>query len=64
MSLSLIAFMMMASASVFFLTALVIGERMFELSAIRQTGDSSLSHRSVNWLGGLALLMAVLICLV
>lgn len=64
MSVSLMAFYMMAAASVFFLAALVVGERMFVEPVLRQTGDSSLGDRSVNWLGGLALLMAVLIILV
>ncbi len=61
MTVSLMAFYMMAAASVFFLTALVVGEKMFGYPVLRQTGDSSLSYQSVNWLGGLALLTAVLI---
>ena len=57
------AFLMMAASSVFFLAALVVGERMLGYLVPRQTGDSSLSYRSVNWMGGLALFMAVLIIL-
>jgi hypothetical protein len=64
MNLSLMAFMMMAGASVLFLTALLVGEEQFKVAPVRQTGDSSLGRQSVNWLGGLALLTAVLICLV
>jgi hypothetical protein len=63
MTVSLMAFFMMAAASVLFLSALVVGEEMIRIPVLRQTGDSSLGPRSVNWMGGLALLAAVLICL-
>jgi hypothetical protein len=63
MNVSLMAFMMMAGATLLFMAAIVVGERVLEIPTMRQTGDSSLSHRSVNWLGALALITAVLICL-
>ena len=66
MSVSFMAFMMMAAATLFFLAALVVGEQVLRipvLPVLRQTGDSSFGPRSVHWMGALALLTAVLICL-
>lgn len=63
MTVSFMAFVMMAAASVFFLAALVVGEQVLRYPVLRQTGDSSFGPRSVHWMGALALLTAVLICL-
>jgi hypothetical protein len=64
MSMTVLAFLAMASASVVFGAATVARELNFQLPALTQTGDSSLRPQSVNWLGGTALLAAVLICFV
>jgi hypothetical protein len=56
-------FVMLAIVSVLFMGALVISQLNIELPARYQTGDSSLSGHSVNWLGAIALTAAVLICL-
>jgi hypothetical protein len=63
-SISIISFVVMAAASVLFVAAAVISEGSFKLPAMHQTGDSSLHAESVNWLGVIALIGAVLICLV
>jgi len=57
------AFLMMAATSVFFFAALAVGEKMLGYPVLRQSGDSSLGRRSINWMGGIALFVAVLICL-
>ncbi len=64
MKVSVLAFLVMASASVLFGAATVFRELNFRLPALTQTGDSSLSPQSVNWLGGAAFFAAVLICFV
>ena len=64
MSLSIIVFVLMASVSILFLVATVAGESSFKLTSLNQTGDSSLSRKSVNWLGAIAFITAILICLI
>ena len=64
MSMSIIAFVVMASVSVLFMAATLVGEWNFNLPSLNQTGDSSLGPKSVNWLGAIAIIGAVLICLV
>ena len=64
MSLSMIAFVVMASVSILFMAATLVGEWNFKLPSLNQIGDSSLGPKSVNWLGGIAFIGAVLICLV
>jgi hypothetical protein len=54
----------MAAVSVLFMGAFVFSQLGFELPARYQTGDSSLSGHSVNWLVAIALIAAVLICLI
>jgi hypothetical protein len=63
MSMSLMAFVLMASVSVLFMAAAVVSEGNFKLPALKQTGDSSPGWQSVNWLGAFAVLGAFLICL-
>jgi hypothetical protein len=47
-----------------FMGAFVVSQLGIELPARYQTGDSSLSGRSVNWMGAIALTAAILICLI
>ena len=58
------AFALMGPLAVLFLAALVGGEGSLKLPALHQTGDSSLSRKSVNWLGAIAFIAALLICLI
>jgi hypothetical protein len=62
--MSLLAFALMALVSILLLVATLISEGNFKLPKLKQTGDSSLSRKSVNWLGAIAFLSAVLICLI
>jgi hypothetical protein len=64
MNMSILAFVLMASVSILFLAALLLGEGGLKLPALNQVGDSSLGPKSVNWLGAMALIGAVLICLI
>ena len=64
MSISLLAFVLMASVSVLFMVITLVSEGNFKLPKLNQTGDSSLGAQSVNWLGAFALLGAILICLI
>ncbi len=61
--MSIMAFVVMALLSGLLLAATVAGERDIRRPVLYQTGDSSLGPLSVNWLGGMALLGAFLICL-
>ena len=63
MSISILAFALMAFVSVLFMAVTVINEGNFKLPALNHTGDSSLGFRSVNWLGAGAFAGAVLICM-
>jgi hypothetical protein len=66
MNMSMIAFVGMATVAVLFMAAMVVLEldfMDFKLSALTQSGDSSLGKKSVNWLAGIAFSAAVLICL-
>ena len=63
MNLSIILFVTMASVAILFLTAFVALEMGIKLPALTQTGDSSLSKKSVNWLAAIAFSAALLICL-
>jgi hypothetical protein len=63
MDISDIAFVLMALISGLFLAVIAAGEWDLKLPGPPQFGDSSLSPSSVNWLGGMAFLGAVLICL-
>jgi hypothetical protein len=64
MSISILAFVLMALVSVLFMAVTVVSEGNFKLPALNHTGDSSLGARSVNWLGAVAFTGAVLICLI
>jgi hypothetical protein len=64
MSISILAFALMAFVSVLFMAVTVVGEGNFKMPALKQTGDSSLGVRSVNWLGAVAFTGAVLICMI
>lgn len=64
MSISIIAFGLIALVSILILTGTMAGEWGFKLAPLTQTGDTSLSPASVNWLGAIAFSAAVLICLV
>jgi len=52
----------LATAVSFLIGDLAPSARKIQLE-LRQTGDSSLKPRSVNWLAAAALLLALLICL-
>lgn len=52
LSMTVLAFLAMASASVVFGAATVARKLNFRLPVLTQTGDSSLRPQSVNWLGG------------
>jgi hypothetical protein len=54
----------MASVSALFMVATMAGEWKLKLPSLKQTGDSSLSRQSVNWIGAIAFIGAVLICLI
>jgi hypothetical protein len=64
MNTTVIAFSVMAGVTALFAAATLAREMGVQLPALRRTGDSSLSPRSVNWLAVTALIGAVLICLV
>ncbi len=64
MDLSIILFIVMASVSALFMVATMAGEWKLKLPSLKQTGDSSLSRQSVNWIGAIAFIGAVLICLI
>lgn len=64
MSMSLIVFVMMASVVILFMAVILAGKGSFWLPQLNQVGDSSLGRHSVNWLGAIAFIGAVLICLV
>ncbi len=64
MSMSIIAFVLMLSVAILFMAAILVGECDIKLPTLNQIGDSSLGPKSVNWLGAIAFIGAVLICLV
>jgi protein-S-isoprenylcysteine O-methyltransferase Ste14 len=64
MSISIIAFAVMASVIILFVAATVVSEMEIKLPQLTQSGDSSLSPQSVNWLGATAFITALLICLI
>lgn len=64
MNMSVIAFALMASLTILFAAFIVGSEMKLQLPVLTQTGDSSLSPQSVNWLGSLAFVAALLICLI
>ena len=64
MSISLLAFVLMASVSVLFMVITLVSEGNFKLPKLNHTGDSSLGAQSVKWLGAFALLGAILICMI
>lgn len=63
MGMSIMTFVVMAALAIWFLATFRAGELNFRMPRPNQIGDTSLSPRSVNWLGALAFLGAVLICL-
>ena len=64
MSISILAFVVMALVTVLFMAATLVSEGNIKLPALIQTGDSSLGPKSVNWLGAVALTGAVLISMI
>jgi hypothetical protein len=56
--------MVMASVSILFVAAMLVDELDLKRPVATQTGDSSLGPKSVNWLGAIAFIGAVLICLI
>jgi hypothetical protein len=64
MSISILAFVVMALVTVLFMAATLVGEANIKLPALIQIGDSSLGPKSVNWLGAVAFTGAVLICMI
>jgi hypothetical protein len=63
MSIAAIGFVLIAAVAVLFMGAIMAGQLDIKLPVPHQTGDSSLSARSVKWLGAIALTAAILICL-
>lgn len=63
MSISVIAFSIMANGVILFAAAALVSEWDFKVLAWNQKGDSSLSPKSMNWLAGIAFTAALLICL-
>ena len=63
MSISIIAFAIMAAITILIAAATVIQQLEVRLPAMALSGDSSLSRHSVNWLGGISFGAALLICL-
>ncbi len=57
-------FVLMAAVCVLLMGGIVAGQLDIKLPELHQTGDSSLSGHSVNWLGAIALTAAILICLI
>ncbi|MEJ0089211.1 MAG: hypothetical protein WDM80_05615 [Limisphaerales bacterium] len=43
---------------------ILITEGYLKLPSLNRTGDTSLGAQSVNWLGAMALIGAILICLI
>ena len=64
MSISIMAFVLMALVSTLFMAATLVGEGHIKLPALIRTGVSSLGPKSVNWLGAAAFTGAVLICMI
>jgi hypothetical protein len=64
MNISIMAFIAMASVSVFFMAATAASVSNFKLPPQIHTGDTSLGKQSVNWLGAIAFVGAILICLI
>jgi hypothetical protein len=64
MSISLLAFALMAFISVLFMAITVVNESNFKMPSLSSTGDSSLGFRSVNWLAAIAFTGAVAICMI
>jgi len=56
--------MMVTAVTVLFVAAMLVREWDYKLPTLSQTGDSSLSPKSVNWLVVIAVFSAVLICLI
>ncbi len=63
MSISILAFVLMAFVSALFMAVTVVSEGNFKMPALSRVGDSSLGFRSVNWLGAIAFIGAVVICM-
>jgi hypothetical protein len=63
MSISIFAFVLMAFVSVLLMAVTVVSEGNFKMPALNHIGDSSLGFRSVNWLGAIAFIGALLICM-
>ena len=64
MNMSIIAFVLMASVTVLFMAASLFSEWSFKFPALKQMGESSLGRNSVNWLGAIAFIGAIIICII
>jgi len=64
MSITVTAFVLMGAVLSLFGIATLAHELNLKLPVLTQSGDSSLSPRSVNWLGLTAFIAALLICFV
>jgi hypothetical protein len=64
MSITESGFVLMVIIAVLFMAATVASRTGLRPPIRHQTGDSSLSAHSVTWLGAIALMAAVLICLI
>lgn len=63
MNISVIAFLLMAGVTILVVAATVAGELDLKWPRLAQTGDTSLSPQSVNWLAAIAFVAALWICL-
>ncbi len=64
MSISVLTFILTAFVSILFVGFILITEGYLKLPSLNRTGDTSLGAQSVNWLGAMALIGAILICLI
>ena len=63
MSASMFLFVTAMLVGAAFLAALMWAEWDVQWSGFKQVGESSLSRNSINWLGGIAFVAALSICL-
>ena len=59
--MSVIAFAVMAVMAAVFMAAIVVRELDIQMPVLTQTGDSSLSRQSVNWLAAIDFTAALIL---
>ena len=62
MNISIIGFVVCAVVALAFLAAMAIMEIGGQPMGRNQTGDTTLGRNSINWAGGIALAVAVVVC--